>query len=248
MIWEPTNGTEAISSWLNQGVLFGLVLATAMVIGCAVLWAFGSLAGNGQAAGRGRAGIGLSLAAALLLGAGFTYLHWTSSTQAVAFAGDPAQYGINDTPQIPGAWEVIDLSERWTGNINAYRATIGLPPFSTDRSLTERATACARSRAGQSGECPSPPACEDSVDPTFGAWDYGPGELDKITGDLTEEQIRWPNPWHVGVSTPVTLDGSSDMNSAWVALRDNANKKAIVVALMENAAGLAVWTYCPRYN
>ena len=122
MNWEPTNGTEAISSWLNQGVLFGLVLATAMVIGCAVLWAVGSLAGNGQAASRGRAGIGLSLAAALLLGAGFAYLQWTSSTQAVAFAGDPAQYGINDTPQIPGAWEVIDLSERWTGNINAFRA------------------------------------------------------------------------------------------------------------------------------
>jgi hypothetical protein len=121
MIWEPTNGTEAISSWLNQGVSFGLVLATAMVIGCAVLWAFGSLGGNGQAAGRGRSGIGLSLAAALLLGAGFTYLQWTSSTQAVAFAGDPAQYGINGTPQIPGAWEVIDLSERWTGNIDAYR-------------------------------------------------------------------------------------------------------------------------------
>jgi len=247
MNWEPTNGTEAISSWLNQGVLFGLVLATAMVIGCAALWAVGSLAGNGQAASRGRAGIGLSLAAALLLGAGFAYLQWTSSTQAVAFAGDPAQYGINDTPQIPGAWEVIDLSERWTGNINAYRARTGLPPYATDSALTARATSCARSRAGEDGECPSPTDCEDGIDPTFGAWDYGPGELDKLSGDLTDEQIRSPSPWP-GISKAVTLDSSADMRSAWVALRDNANKKAIVVAMMENAAGLAIWNNCTKFN
>ena len=85
------------------------------------------------------------------------------------------------------------------------------------------------------------------MDPTFGAWDYGPGELDRLDGDLTEAFIRNPNPWG-GISTPVTLDASVDMRSAWVALRDNTNKKAIVVALMENAAGLAVWTYCTRYN
>ena len=73
MTWTPTDGTEAISSWLNQGVLFALVLAVAMVIGCAVVWAVGSLAGErrggepGPGRDRGR------LAAALLLGAGFSY-------------------------------------------------------------------------------------------------------------------------------------------------------------------------------
>lgn len=248
MNWTSTDGTEAISSWINQAVLFGLVLAVGMMIGCAVLWAAGSLAGNGQAAGRGRAGIAISLAAAFLLGAGFTFLNWTSSTQAVAFAGDPAQYGLDDAPQPAGQWEVIDLSERWTANINTVRSQKGLPPYTTDAALTERARSCASSRAGQGGECPSPPNCEDAVDPTFGAWDYGPGDLDKLNGDLTDELIERPNPWPVGMSTPVTLDSSADMRSAWVALRDNANKKAVLVALFENGAGLAVWTYCPHYN
>ena len=248
MTWVPSKGTEAISSWLNQGVLFALVLATAMVIGCAVLWAVGSLAANGQAASRGRTGIMVSLAAALLLGAGFTYLQWTSNTQAAAFAGDPAQYGFNDAPQTPGAWEVIDESERWTANINAVRAQQGLPPYATESALTQRATSCARSRAGQGGECPGPPGCENgSRGATFGAWDYGPGDLDKLNGDLTADFINDPNPWG-GISTPVTLDASADMRSTWVALRDNANKKAVVVALMENAGGLAVWNACAQLN
>jgi len=248
MTWTPTEGTEAISSWFNQGLLFALVLAVAMVVGCAGLWAVGSLAGNGQAASRGRTGILVSLAAALLLGAGFTFVQWMSTTQAVAFAGDPAQYGINDTPDVPGAWEVIDESERWTANINAVRSSDGLPPYTTDAGLTEKATSCARSRAGQGGECPSPPGCEDgSQGAKFGAWDYGPGDLDKLEGDLTEAFIRDPSPW-TGISTPVTLDPSADMRSAWVALRDNANKKAVVVSLMENGAGLAVWNWCSAQN
>ena len=79
MTWTPTDGTEAISSWLNQGMLFALVLAVATVIGCAVVWAVGSLAANGAAAGRGRAGIVVALAAALLLGAGYGYLQWIST-------------------------------------------------------------------------------------------------------------------------------------------------------------------------
>ena len=81
----------------------------------------------------------VALAAALLLGAGFGYLQWISTTQAPAFAGDPAQYGIDDTPDIPGAWQFLDLSERWTANINAVRAKDGLPPFRTDGALTEKA-------------------------------------------------------------------------------------------------------------
>ncbi len=244
MNWTPTDGTEAISSWINQAALFGLVLAVAMIVGCAALWAVGSLTGNGQAAGRSRAGIVVSLAAALLLGAGFTYLNWTSSTQAVAFAGDPAQYGINDTPQAAGQWEVLDLSERWTANINTVRSQQGLPPYTTAGALTERARSCASSRAGQGGQCPvSEMSCMENTGMVFGAWDYGPGDLDKLNGDLTTEQIKDPNPWG-GVSAPVTLDESADMKSAWVALRDNTNKKAVVVALMENGAGLAVWNGC----
>ena len=43
MNWEPQPGTEAITGWINQGVLFALVLAVALVVGCAVLWAVGSM-------------------------------------------------------------------------------------------------------------------------------------------------------------------------------------------------------------
>ena len=92
---------------------------------------------NGAAAGRGRAGIVVALAAALLLGAGYGYLRWISTTQAPAFAGDPVKYGFADTPDIPGAWQFLDLSERWTANINAVRAKDGLPALS-NRWCTDR--------------------------------------------------------------------------------------------------------------
>ncbi len=244
MSWSPTRGTEAISSWLNQGVLFALVLAVATVIGCAVLWAGGSLAANGQAASRGRTGIAISLAAALLLGAGFTYLQWTATTPAIAFAGDPAQYTVDDTTKTPGTWEFVDLSTRWTGDINVFRARQGLPPYATDGGLTDRARSCANSRAGRSGECPQPVNnCREKSGMTFGAWDYGPADVAKLDGHLTDEQIRHPNPWG-GISKPATLDASADMRSAWVALRSNANKKAVVVALLENGAGLVAWNSC----
>lgn len=248
MTWEPEQGTQAITGWINQGVLFGLVLAVAMVVGCAALWAIGSLSANGSIVARARTGIAIGFVAALLLGGGFTYLRWTSNTQVVAFAGDPKEYGIDDAPQLPGAWEVIDLSERWTANINAVRAADGRPPLTTDSGLTERARSCASSRAGQGGECPTNElSCAENTGMVFGAWDYGPSDLDKLNGDLTEEFIRNPNPWG-GVSTPVTLDPSADMRSAWVALRDNSNKRAVVVALLENGAGLAVWNGCTKFG
>ena len=46
----------------------------------------------------------------------------------------------------------------------------------------------------------------------------------------------------------VTLDDSADMRSAWVALRDDANKRAVVVAMFENGAGLAVWNKCVQFG
>ena len=248
MTWEPTDGTQAIASWLNQGVLFAVVLAVAAVIGCAVVWAAGSLAGNGAAATRGRTGILVALVAALLLGGGYGYLGWISTTQAPAFAGDPAQYGIADTPDIPGVWQFVDLSERWTSSINAVRAKDGLPPYRTDGALTDRARTCAGSRAGQGGECPvNSLGCKAERGMVYGAWDYGPGDLDKLDGDLAEDFIRNPNPWG-GESLPVTLDESADMRSAWVALRDDANKRAVVVAMFENGAGLAVWNKCVQFG
>ncbi len=244
MNWEPQSGTEAITSWINQAVVFALVLTVAIVVGCAVLWALGSMSANGSLVSRARTGIAVGLAAALLLGAGLTYLQWTSTTQAVAFAGDPKDYSIDDAPQLPGAWEFLDLSERWTANINDVRAGDGLAPFTTDSALTTKAQSCASSRAGLGGECPTNDmSCKDGSGMVFGAWEYGPGELDKLGGDLTAEFIRNPNPWG-GISTPVTLDDSADMRSAWVAFRDNSNKRAVVVALLENAAGLAVWNGC----
>ena len=47
MNWQPQSGTEAITGWINQGVLFALVLAVAAVVACAATWAVGSLAANG---------------------------------------------------------------------------------------------------------------------------------------------------------------------------------------------------------
>ena len=248
MNWEPQQGIEAITGWINQGVLFALVLAVAMVVSCAVLWAIGSMSANGSVVSRARTGIAVGLAAALLLGAGLTYLRWTSNSQAVAFAGDPKDYSIDDAPQLPGAWEFVDLSDRWTADINDVRAGDGLPPFTTDGALTQKARSCGGSRAGLGGDCPTNElSCADNTGMVFGAWDYGPSELDKLNGDLTAEFIRNPNPWG-GISTPVTLDPSADMRSAWVAMRDNSNKRAVVVALLENAAGPAVWNACTQFG
>ena len=81
----------------------------------------------------------------------------------------------------------------------------------------------------------------------YAAWDYGPGDLDKLDQDLAEAFIRSPNPWG-GDDTHRTLDPSADMRSAWVAFRDNANKKAVVVALLENGAGLAEWNECGTFQ
>ena len=244
MTWAPSEGTEAISSWINQAVLFALVLAVAAVIGCAVLWAVGSLTANGHAAGRGRAGIAVALAAALLLGAGVTVLRWMSTTPAAAFAADPASYAIADTPDVPGAWQFRDLSERWTANINQVRATDGLPPYAADAALAATARSCAESRAGQGGTCPrNLIGCFEDRGMVFGAWEYGAADLARLDGDLTEEFIRDPNPWG-GVSIPVALDPSADMRSAWVAVQDNTNKRAVVVGMFENAAGPAVWNKC----
>ena len=64
MNWQPASGTEAISSWINQVVLFALVLAVAAVVG----WAVGSLSANGAVVSRARVGVVVSLAAALLPG------------------------------------------------------------------------------------------------------------------------------------------------------------------------------------
>jgi len=247
MNWEPQPGTEAITSWINQGVLFALVLAVALVVGCAVLWAVGSLSANGSIVSRARNGIAVGLVAALILGAGLTYLRWTSTTQAVAFAGNPDDYSINDTPQLPGAWEYLDLSERWTADINDVRAGHGLPPFTTDSALANQAKSCASSRAGTGGECPTNTMSCNKGGIVFGAWEYGPSDLEKLDGDLTAEFINDPNPWG-GISTPVTLDRSADMRSAWVGFRDNSNKRAVVVALLENDAGLAVWNACQQLN
>jgi len=247
MNWQPQPGTEAITSWINQGALFALVLAVAAVVACAATWAVGSLAANGSVAARARTGVVVSLAAALLLGGGFTYLQWTH-TQAQGFAGDPNDYAVQDAPQVPGVWEFLDLSERWTGNINTVRATDGLPPFATDSGLVERARSCASSRAGQGGDCPRNYfSCREGTGMVFGAWDYGPGDLDKLNQDLDEAFIRHPNPWG-GDDTQLTLDASGDMRSAWVALRDNANKKAVVVALLENAAGPGEWNECGTFQ
>ena len=247
MNWQPQPGTEAITGWINQGVLFALVLAVAAVVACAAAWAVGSLSANGTIVTRARTGVAVALAAALLLGGGVTYVHWTD-TQGQAFAGDPQQYGIQDAPQTLGAWEFLDLSQRWTGNINIVRAKDGLPPLSTDGGLAERARSCASSRAGQGGDCPRNYfSCREGTGMVFAAWDYGPGDLDKLSQDLDEAFIREPNPWG-GDGTALTLDPSTDMRSAWVALRDNNNKKAVVVALLENGAGLGEWNECGTFQ
>ena len=81
----------------------------------------------------------------------------------------------------------------------------------------------------------------------YGAWNTAPGDLDRLSGDLSEDVIRDPNPWG-GDSIPVALDPSADMRSAWVALRDNANKRAVVVGMFENDAGLAVWNKCVQFG
>ena len=247
MNWQPESGTEAITSWINQGVLFALVLAVGAVVGSAAAWAIGSLAANGAVVARARTGVAVSLAAALLLGGGFTYVQWTNG-QASAFAGDPKAYGIQDAPHTPEAWEFLDLSERWTADINTVRSKDGLPPLSTDGGLADQARSCASSRAGQGGDCPRNYfSCRQDTGMVYAAWDYGPGDLDKLNQDLNEGFIREPNPWG-GTGTALTLDPSGDMRSAWVALRDNNNKRAVVVALLENGAGLGEWNECGTFQ
>jgi len=244
MNWQPSAGTEAITSWINQGMLFALVLAVAFVIGSAVMWAVGSLGGNGEAASRGRTGIMVSLVAALLLGAGFTWLHWTD-TQAHAFAGDPAAYGFNDKPEQPPQWEVVDITDRWAADINRVRAKDGEPPLTTSGALTDKARSCAMQRTGQPGDCPvNTIGCKESTGMLFGAWEYGPDKLDLLKGNLPELVVRDPNPWGYGSVPSPALDPSTDLRTAWVAVVDHGNNKAVLVGMFENGSGLAVWNKC----
>ena len=82
---------------------------------------------------------------------------------------------------------------------------------------------------------------------TFTNHHVGAGDLDKLGGDLSEDFVRDPNPWG-GESIPVALDPSADMRSAWVALEDTANKRAVVVGMFSDGAGLAVWNKCVLYG
>ena len=195
MNWTPTDGTEAISSWLNQGVLFALVLAVATVIGCAVVWAVGSLTANGAAAGRGRTGIVVALAAALLLGAGFSYLQWISTTQAAAFAGDPDAVRHRRHPGhprrvgVPGPVRAVDGQHQHrprqgrTAAVPHRRCTdregqVAAPTAEPGRAVTARST---------------PSAARQERGMVYGAWDYGarrPGQADPATCPRTSSATR----------------------------------------------------------
>lgn len=66
---------------LVGGLMFGgLIVAVAALIISAIVWAFGSFGANHQAASRGKTGVLVSIAAAVLIGGADALIGWGSTT------------------------------------------------------------------------------------------------------------------------------------------------------------------------
>lgn len=108
-------GTTHINSLIGQMLTWAVVLAVAAFIAYGATWAVGSLSANPQNAGRGKTGMIICLAAALLLGGGLRLVEWTYDTEAHNFQADSTGYTVDDSPQGPDISGVSNGESRlWT--------------------------------------------------------------------------------------------------------------------------------------
>lgn len=207
-------GTTHINGLIGQMLTWSVVLAVAAFIAYCATWAVGSLSANPQSAGRGKTGMIICLAAALLLGGGLRLVEWTYDSEARKFEADSAGYTVDDSPKGIEAFTVLDKTAPWIPQVNQWRAQQGSQPVTTEPGLRELAKQCALSLAGSKGACPN--------QQQFKRFDYGPGDLGKLSGSLDKD----------GVSTNlglVMLALATEV--AMVAVTNNAKKTAILVVM-----------------
>jgi len=205
-------GTTHINNLIGQMLTWALVLAVAAFIAYGATWAVGSLSANPQSAGRGRTGMIICLAAALLLGGGLRLAEWTYDSEARNFQADPAGYTVDDSPQGVDAFTVLDKTDTWTPQINQWRTQQGKQPVTTEPALRNLAKQCALSLAGSKGACPN--------DHQFKHFDYGPADLGKLSGSLDKD----------GVTTNMSRVMEANATEiAMVAVTNNAKKTGTLV-------------------
>lgn len=74
--FEGLSGIEDLREVAGALLMFVLIVAVLMLIVSGICWAIGSSNGNYQLAARGRAGVVVSFAGAILAGAGVAWLNW----------------------------------------------------------------------------------------------------------------------------------------------------------------------------
>ncbi len=70
------SGIDSLSGVVGALLTITLIASVAALIVSGVVWAFGSATGNYQLAGRGRIGVLISLAVAVLAGSGVAIVNW----------------------------------------------------------------------------------------------------------------------------------------------------------------------------
>lgn len=174
-------GTTHINNLISQMLTWAVVLAVAAFITYGATWAMGSLSANAPAANRGKTGMIICLAAALLLGGGLRVVEWTYNTEARNFQADPAGYTVDDSPKGAGAFTILDKTDAWTPQINQWRTQQGSQPVTTEPGLRELAKQCALSLVGGKGACPN--------QHQYKRFDYGPADLGKLSGPLAKDGV-----------------------------------------------------------
>ena len=214
-----TGGTTHINNLIGQALIWALVLAVGAFIGYGIAWAVGSLAANANAAGKGKSGMIICLAAALLLGCGLRLISWSYDTEARNFQADPASYVVDDSPKGAAAFTVLDRTDAWSPQINSWRTEEGNPAVTTESGLRTLAQNCASLLAGSTGACPN--------NHQYDRYDYGPADLGRLSGALLKGGI-FANMPRVMVSNATEV--------ALVAVTNNAKKSGTLVVVAASQA------------
>ena len=245
-----TRAPRRSAAWINQGVLFALVLAVAAVV---VLR--GALGGRlaGRQRRRRRAGRRTGIAvepgrrAAARRRRHLPAMDSTRrpprspatprSTASTTRRRHPAR-GSSST--CPSGGRATSTRSAASGRPAAVHARTARWP--------SRARSCASSRAGQGGDCPAQlllPA-ERTPGMVFGAWDYGPGDLDKL--NRRPDRGLHPRPEPVG--------RRQHHRSPWTRRRTcgrrgwrcgtTRTRRPWSSRCWKTAAGLAVWNECAQ--
>lgn len=213
------DGTTALESLASQAVLWGLVIAAAMVIICAALWAIGSAASHPQAAAKAKTGILIALAGALLLGAGTGYLAWLNAGQAEAFTADPASYKAETAAPQPNI-EIVHKTSDWMVAVNNYRRAAPAAEAAPDSALEKLAASCASRLAAGSGMCPA--------DGQYYHVKLSPSQIATLSGPLSPDMVAADAP----ILTADMSGLTDDPRVAMVAARNTQNGMAHLVFMI----------------